>query len=143
MTRRIFHLGLSAIALLAGCSTEKEPAPVTLANICQQETRVAVEGYLRLPLMNMTCKSGRCLITFYAGPGGKGAWIGADVRSTAQPGSGVNAIEMPPQKYRAENLRVHLKDGRVIGQDSRVRLTGEVRKSGDSCRIAVDIIEMR
>jgi len=143
MTAYPFHLGLAAVAVLAGCTADKPPAAVTFSNICQQEakTRVAIDGYLRLPLMNMTCKSGRCLATLYAAPGGKGAWIGADVRNTAKPGSGVNAIEMPPKTYRAEDLRVHLKDGSVVGQDAKVKLTGSVTSSGNSCRIEVDLIE--
>jgi hypothetical protein len=143
MTRHRFHLGLATAAMLAACAADKPPAAVTFSNICQQEAklRVAVEGYLRLPLMNMICKSGRCLAVFYAAPGGKGAWIGADVRNTAKPGSGVNAIEMPPKTYRAEDLRVHLKDGSVVGQDAKVSLTGTVSRSGNSCRIEVDIIE--
>ena len=143
MTAHPFHLGLATVAVLAGCAADQAPITVSFSNICQQEakSRVAVDGYLRLPLMNMTCKSGRCLAIFYAAPGGKGAWIGADVRNTAKSGSGVNAIEMPPKTYRAEDLRVHLKDGSVVGQDAKVRLIGEVRKSGNSCRIEVDLIE--
>jgi hypothetical protein len=143
MTMRPLFPALVATVILAACSAEKPPLAVTFGNICQQEAKsqVAVEGYLRLPMLGITCKSGRCVIAFYAGPGGKGAWIGADVRNTARPDSGVNAIEMPPKTYRIEDLRVHLKDGRVVGQDAKVRLTGEVTKSGNSCRIEVDVIE--
>jgi hypothetical protein len=143
MTAHHFRPVRATVAVLAGCGADQPPATVTFSDICQQEpkARVAVDGYLRLPLMNMTCKSGRCLATFYAAPGGKGAWIGADVRNTAKPGSGVNAIEMPPKTYRAEDLRTHVKDGSVVGPDAKVRLIGEVRKSGNNCRIEVDLIE--
>jgi len=129
--------------MLSACSAEKPPVAVTFASICQQEakTRVAVDGYLRLPPLGITCKSGRCIIAFHSRPGGKGAWIGADVRNTAKPGSGSNAIKMPSKSYRVEDLRVHLKDGHVVGQEEKVRLVGEVRNSGKSCRIEVDAIE--
>lgn len=143
MTMRPIFPALVATALVAACSAETPPLSVTFADMCKQEpkVRVAVDGYLRLPMLGITCKSGRCVIAFYAGPGGKGAWIGAEVRNTARPDSGVNAIEMPPKTYRIEDLRVHLKDGRVVGQEAKVRLTGEVTKIGNSCRIEVDVIE--
>jgi hypothetical protein len=142
--RRPLLFSLACVIAIGACSTGKPPVAATFGNICQQapEARVAVNGYLRLPMLGVTCKSGRCVIAFYAGPGGKGPWIGAEVRNTARPDSGVNAIEMPAKTYRVEDLRVHLKDGRVVGQDQMVRLTGEVRKIGNSCRIEVDVIEV-
>jgi hypothetical protein len=53
LTAHSLHLALAAVAMLAACSPDKPPAAVTFSNICQQEakTRVAVEGYLRLPLI--------------------------------------------------------------------------------------------
>jgi hypothetical protein len=50
-------------------------------------------------------------------------------------------IEMPPKTCRAEDLRVHLKNGSVVGQDAEVRLIGEVRESGNNCRSEADLIE--
>jgi hypothetical protein len=135
---------LAAVVLTAACTSEPPPPLIVpFARICEQDprTRVVVDGYLRLPMLGITCKSGRCVIAFYAGPGGKGPWIGADVRNSARANSGVNAIEMPEKTYRIEDLRVHLKDGRIVDQDAKVRLTGHVTKSGSSCRMEVDIIE--
>ena len=144
MIMRQLFFTIAATVLVAACSTEPPPpVMVPFAKICEQDShaRVAVNGYLRLPMLGITCKSGRCVIAFYAGAGGKGPWVGADVRNTARADAGVNAIEMPAKTYRIEDLRVHLADGRVVGQDAMVKLIGHVTRTGNSCRIEVDVIE--
>ena len=144
MIIRQLFLTIATTVLVAACSTgPPPPVMVPFAKICEQDSnaRVAVNGYLRLPMLGITCKSGRCVIAFYAGAGGKGPWVGADVRNTARADAGVNAIEMPAKTYRIEDLRVHLTDGRVVGQDAMVKLIGHVTRTGNSCRIEVDVIE--
>jgi hypothetical protein len=100
-----------------------------------------IEGYLRLPVMGTTCKSGRCMLTLISDLQGRVLSISAQVRNTAKRDSGVNAMEPLPEKFREEDLHIHANDGKVMPPNARLRITGDVQKSGDSCQLAVDTIE--
>ncbi len=51
-------------------------------------------------------------------------------------------MEPLPDKFRAQDLRIHASDGKVVDPDTKLRLTGVVQKAGDSCELAVDVVEV-
>ena len=127
---------------LTACSSQPS-IPVTFSDICQKTgNRVVIEGYLRLPAMGTNCKSNRCMLNLISELQGRVQSITAQVRNTAKPGSGVNAIEPLPEKFRAQDLRIHANDGRVVDPNTKLRIVGVVQKAGDSCELSVDVIEV-
>jgi hypothetical protein len=50
-------------------------------------------------------------------------------------------MEPLPEKFRDEDLHIHSNDGKVMPPNARLRITGDVQKSGDSCQLSVDTIE--
>lgn len=133
---------LLVLVCLAACSGQP-PTPVTFGDVCQKTgNRVVIEGYLRLPVMGTNCKSNRCMLNLISELQGRVQSITAQVRNTAKPGSGVNAIEPLPEKFRDQDLRIHANDGRVVDPNTRLRITGVVQKAGDSCELSVDVIEV-
>lgn len=145
MKRLILLLGSATLfvtACLTSCSGQP-PVPVTFSDVCQKTgDRVVIEGYLRLPVMGTSCKSNRCMLNLISELRGQVQSITAQVRNTAKPGSGVNAIEPLPEKFRDQDLRIHANDGRVVDPNTRLRIAGVVQKAGGSCELSVDVIEM-
>jgi hypothetical protein len=132
---------LVVTACLAACSS-RPPTPVTFNDVCQKTgDRVVIEGYLRLPLMGTNCKSNRCMLTLISGLQGQLQSITAQVRNTAKPGSGVNAMEPLPEKFSDRDLRIHANDGSVVAPNTKLRIAGEVQKAGGGCELSVDVIE--
>ena len=142
---RSFSFAMSAafvILCLTACSDEA-PIPVTFSDVCQKRgDRVVIEGYLRLPLMGTTCKSNRCMLNLISDLQGRVESIAAQVSNTAKPGSGVNAMEPLPPKFRVQDLRIHANDGSVIDPNTKLRLIGTVQKAGGSCELSVHVIEL-
>lgn len=133
---------LLVTACLAACSS-RPPTPVTFGDVCQKAgDRVAIEGYLRLPVMGTNCKSGRCMLNLISALQGQVQSIPAQVRDTAKPDSGVNAIEPLPEKFSDRDLRIHADDGKVVAPNTKLRMTGEVQKAGGGCELSVDVIEV-
>jgi hypothetical protein len=133
---------LFVTACLAACSSGP-PTPVTFSDVCQKAgERVVIEGHLRLPVMGTNCKSNRCMLNLISELQGRVQSITAQVRNTAKPDSGVNAIEPLPEKFSDRDLRIHANDGRVVAPNTKLRLTGVVQKAGDSCELSVDLIEV-
>ncbi len=100
-----------AMVCLTACSNQP-PIPVTFSDICQKTgSRVVIDGYLRLPVMGTNCKSNQCMLNLISELQGRVQSITAQVRNTAKPGSGVNAIEPLPEKFRDQDLRIHASDG--------------------------------
>ena len=145
MKKRILLLGIATVSVtvcLTACSSQP-PTPVTFSDVCQRTgNRVVIEGYLRPPGMGTYCKSNRCMLNLISELRGQVQSITAQVRNTAKPGSGVNAIEPLPEKFRDQDLRIHANDGRVVDPNTKLRIVGEVRKAGDSCELSVDVIEV-
>jgi hypothetical protein len=145
MKKHNWSLSIAAICVMAcltACSSQP-PTPVTFNDICQKTgNRVVIEGYLRLPAMGTNCKSNRCMLNLISELQGRVQSITAQIRNTAKPGSGVNAIEPLPEKFRDQDLHIHANDGRVIDPNTKLRLAGEVQKAGDSCELSVDVIEV-
>ena len=145
MKMRSFSLAMSAafvILSLTACSDEA-PIPTTFSDVCQKRgDRVVIEGYLRLPLMGSTCKSNRCMLNLISDLKGRVESITAQVSNTAKPGSGVNAMEPLPPKFRAQDLRIHANDGSVVDPNTKLRLVGTVQKAGGSCELSVHAIEV-
>lgn len=130
-----------AMVCLTACSSQP-PIPVTFSDICQKTgSRVVIEGYLRLPAMGTNCKSNRCMLNLISELQGGVQSITAQVRNTAKPDSGINAMEPLPEKFRAQDLRIHANDGGVVDPNTKLRITGAVQKVGDSCELSVDVIE--
>ena len=131
---------LFALVCLTACSG-RPPTPVTFGDVCQKAgDRVVIEGYLRLPVMGTSCKSGRCTLNLISELRGQVQSIPAQVRNTAKPDSGVNAMEPLPEKFRDQDLRIHANDGKVIDPNTRLRLVGDVQKAGGGCELSVDVI---
>ena len=145
MKKHILSVGFASvfvIVCLTACSSQP-PMPVTFSDICQKTgNRVVIEGYLRLPAMGTNCKSNGCMLNLISELQGRVQSITAQVRNTAKPGSGVNAIEPLPEKFRAQDLRIHANDGRVVDPNTKLRIVGVVQKAGDSCELSVDVIEV-
>ena len=145
MRRLILSPGIATLLVtvcLAACSS-RPPTPVTFGDVCQKAgERVVIEGYLRLPVMGTNCKSGRCMLNLISELRGQVKSILAQVRNTAKPDSGVNAMEPLPEKFRDQDLRVHANDGRVVAPNTRLRLVGDVQKAGGGCELSVDVIEV-
>ncbi len=145
MKKRILLPGLATLfvaACLAACSS-RPPTPVTFSDVCQKAgSRVAIEGYLRLPVMGTYCKSNRCMLNLISGLQGQVQSIPAWVRNTAKPDSGVSAMEPLPEKFSAQDLRIHANDGKVVDPNTKLRLVGEVQKAGGGCELSVDTIEV-
>lgn len=140
--RHIAPICLIAL-LVAGCSKET-PIPVSYDNLCQQAGhRVVIEGYLQLPTMGTNCKSNRCLLNLISDLQGRVQSTAALVRNTAKRDSGVNAIEPLPNNFRNEDLRIHTNDGKLAPSNAKLKITGDVQKTGDTCQLEVDIIEIR
>ena len=136
--------GLAALFLAVGSAacSNRPPTPVTFGDVCQKAgSRVVIEGYLRLPVMGTNCKSNRCMLNLISALQGQVQSIPAQVRDTAKPGSGVNAIEPLPAKFSDRDLRIHANDGSVVAPNTKLRITGEVQKAGGGCELAVDVIE--
>ena len=130
------------IVCLAACSSQP-PSPVTFSDICQKiGDRVVIEGYLRLPVMGTNCKSNRCMLNLISALQGQVQSIPAQVRNTAKPDSGVNAIEPLPEKFSDRDLRIHANDGKVVDPNTKLRLVGQAQKGGGSCELSVDVIEV-
>jgi hypothetical protein len=126
---------------LAACSS-RPPTPVTFGDVCQKAgERVVIEGYLRLPVMGTNCQSNRCMLNLISALQGQVQSIPAQVRNTAKPDSGVNAMEPLPAKFSDRDLRVHANDGSVVAPNTKLRITGAVQKAGGGCELSVDVIE--
>ena len=145
MKRRIWLLSIATacvMACLTACSSQP-PIPVTFSDVCQKiGDRVVIEGYLRLPAMGTNCKSNRCMLNLISELQGRVQSITAQVRNTAKPGSGVNAMEPLPERFRPQDLHIHANDGRVVDLNAKLKVVGVVQKAGDSCELSVDVIEV-
>ena len=145
MKKLILLIGIASVLVLAcsvACSSQP-PIPVTFSDVCQKTgERVVIEGYLRLPVMGTNCKSNRCMLNLISELQGRVQSITAQVRNTAKPGSGVNAIKPLPEKFRDQDLHIHAHDGRVVDPNTKLRIVGVVQKAGDSCELSVDAIEV-
>jgi len=145
MRKLILLLDIAAglvMVCLTACS--RQPAtPATFNDICQKVgNQVVIEGYLRLPVMGTTCKSNRCMLTLISDLQGQVQSIPAQVRNTAKPDSGVNAMEPLPEKFRTQDLRIHANDGTVVNPNAKLKFVGAVQKAGDNCELSVDVIEV-
>ena len=135
---------LSAV-IFAACAKTGEPS--TVAAACQMDdgTLVAVEGFLLLPNFTNTLISPKTGITTYelflaAQPDGKSASIKTSVSGTR--GNEANHIaELPPDGYTQKDLRIFTDAGETVGSPDRVRITGEISKSANSCILKIYKIE--
>lgn len=145
MKRLVLSLSVATLFVvlcLAACSS-RPATPVTFSDVCQKTgDRIVMEGYLRLPVMGTNCKANRCMLNLISGLQGQVQSITAQVRNTAKPGSGVNAMEPLPEKFRDQDLRIHTNDGRVVDPNTKLRLAGVVQKAGAGCELSVEVIEV-
>jgi hypothetical protein len=114
---------------LVGCSTPPPPATATtFADLCSEanaDQRVSLEGYLRLPLMFSV--SDTALLNLYELPDGEGAKVGVNFDI----GTGANQMEMVPDNFSDDDLRVHTSDNQVVGHTDPVVVAGTVFRYAD------------
>ncbi|MBX3061183.1 MAG: hypothetical protein KF770_32390 [Anaerolineae bacterium] len=131
----IILLGLTAV--LAACGNDEPPIPVTVAEICQQEsgTNITATGYLALPGA-LICEAGQCKINFYDDTGS----VLAELVASDSPDSG--KMQLPPNQYTADDLHFVLKDGTPGNHTTPVKITGPVRRPSDfSCYLDAYAVE--
>ncbi|MDI3283837.1 hypothetical protein [Polyangium sp. 15x6] len=148
---------LVAAALLAtlglGCEEPKPGTPVTFENVCAAEfdptmekglnvtKKVAIEGYVGAPRSMLKVCSDTCDFDLFSEPGNKGKRVNADVPV----GDGKNQIERLPKNFTDKDLKLHTKDGKVVGVGSKVRITGGRAPAGgkrEACALwQVSLIE--
>ena len=116
----------ASLLLLLGLSAcREEPATrgtlVSFEAVCDkshEDKRVALEGYLSFP---QRFKENEIFIAMRLRPA---------LEETPQKVIGVTAklgsqIEMPPLRYSEKDLRVHTADGKIVGYQDKVRVSGE------------------
>ncbi|HZX00625.1 MAG TPA: hypothetical protein VFF45_00110 [Bacilli bacterium] len=127
-------IALAAVAAVAaGCSKEKpKPGePVTFETFCDPKfdptmhkgdnilKRVTIEGYLRPQKMFTLC-SNICSLDLFPEPGGKGESISVSFFV----GDDENQMAELPKQYSEKDIKIKAHDGRVVGIDQKVRVTG-------------------
>jgi hypothetical protein len=100
---------------------------------------LVIEGYLRLPVMGTNCKSGRGMLNLISELQGEFNQL-QHSSETPKPGSGANAMEPLPDKFRGSDLQPS--DGNVAGPNTKLRIVGDAQKTGDSCQISVATIDV-
>ncbi len=125
MTLRILiSLCLAAFLLTACAETPPTVGELkTLATACDKVNdgkRIAVVGYLRLPDEFTSQES--VVLRLYE----TDEFSGTPVGVTLHFGSEANQIEMVPDEYADEDLKVHLADGQLSGYGEKVKVSGKV-----------------
>jgi hypothetical protein len=124
-------------AVLAACGNDEPPIPVTVAEICQQEsgTRIVAEGQLALPGA-LICEGGQCKINFYDDTGS------VLVELVTKDDPGTNNLKLPPEQYSVADLSFVLADGTPGDASTKVKITGPVRRPSQySCYLDAYAVE--
>ncbi len=133
----------SLMALFACAPAPKQGTPISFNQICQMGGKtVEVQGYMRLP-PRMECRSSSCQANLYPtniiGPQDPFSIISFDV------GKGKNKMELPPQNYTYESLKIHDRNGKIIGHNQHAKIIGLVARTypgqANACQIYLDSIE--
>jgi len=125
------------------CKGEVKPGvPVTFQQACQMDGKtVDVEGFVRFA-QHMECRSSNCSVNLY--PTDQVTYEIPYRILTMPVGGGKNKMELPPQKFTSTDLKIHDRNGQLVGYNNKVRITGYVlgNKTGqDWCQISVEAIQ--
>lgn len=120
--RELFGLGM---LLMVGCgqSVPTAASDVAFASACDEAndgTRVAVQGYLRLPASFTGERS--VVLRLYE----TDAFAGSPVGVQVQFGSQANQVDTVPTSFDDDDLSVHLSDGGTAGYGTPVKVSGTV-----------------
>lgn len=133
----LLALTLALTAVLTACGNDEPPVPVTVAEICEQQsgTNIIATGYLAMPL-SIICEGGQCKINFYDDTGS----VLVELITSNTPES--SALKLPPNQYTADDLQFVYKDGAPGNRTSPVKITGAVqRRSQYSCYLDAYYVE--
>ena len=142
---------LLTAAIAAACS--RSGASSTVAAVCEMEegSFVAVEGFLQLPNFLEAETNAETQITMYElfladKPDGKSPNIKTRITGTSE--NQTNHIaDLPIDGYTQRDLRIFTANGETVGASDRVRISGEVQKSGTirerQCILQSEKIEKR
>jgi hypothetical protein len=142
---------VAVIASLVGCKEDPKPGtPVTFETVCDEKfdstmeqglsvtKRVTLEGYLGAPRM-MFC-SDTCNLDLHP----TAARDGRSISIAIKIGGDENQMDELPKDFSDSDVKVHTKDGKVIGVGGKLRVTGGRlgTKKEKACQITgVDLIE--
>lgn len=137
---------ISSAVVIASCAGTGEPS--TYADVCQKEnyTLVSMEGYLILPnFVNPATgqKNGTINYQIYLSlqPDGKGQSVLTSVAGTKS--SEPNKIaDLSPMGYTYKDFRIFTDHGSTVGAADKVKITGMLVKTANSCQIAINRIEV-
>ena len=120
-----FLLVLILLLFLVSCNQEPPTTGTdqTFATACDdanEGTRIAVEGYLRLPDSFSGDQS--VVLRLYE----TDAFDGVPIGVTVPIGSEANQMEDVPISYSDDDLHVHLNDGQTAGYGTPVKVSGRV-----------------
>ena len=114
----------------AGCGGgEGAPRPIAVTTVCAvpNNSRVQVQGYLRLP--TRISLTDRAVIDLFTRRGGAGARASVEFLLGTSP----NQLERLEAGFTPTSLRVRGSDGRVATLNDRVVVVAKVKRSGDTC----------
>lgn len=120
---RLFRSLLLLAVLSVGCSAPPPATPMQWDNYNVQanhEKQISLEGYMKLPVAAMV--SDTMLVDLWEKAEGKGRCLPVSLRI----GSGANQVEKPPKDYKDSDMKVHAKDGSLVGMGDHVRVSGKL-----------------
>lgn len=107
------------------------PKPMTfdeaLADTLSIAHNVSIEGYLQLPQLSSTSDRGQSM-NFY---GRHNQMDGKDIYATIPTGSGKNKMKSLPESYKPSDVSITDKNGKPVGLNERVKLSGSIYASKD------------
>ncbi|MCA6362686.1 MAG: hypothetical protein IM638_06580 [Bacteroidetes bacterium] len=107
------------------------PKPVTfdeaLADTLSIAHNVSIEGYLQLPQLSSSSDRGQSMNFF----GRHNQMDGKDIYATIPTGSGKNKMKSLPKNYKPSDVSITDKNGKPVGLNERVKLSGSIYASKD------------
>lgn len=120
----------------AGCGGSDAPTPVGVAAACGSDdnARIQVEGFLRLP--ERIALTDRAVIDLFTKRGGDGERVSVEFPLGTQP----NQLERPEEGFTVTSLRVQDSAGTVVTLNDRVTLVGTVDRQGETCVVRDPVV---
>ena len=120
--------------LLVACAPAEPPPVVTIAEACAVENDgmpASVEGFFQVDFMVFCTDS--CTVGFADTPGGESP-LSPDIKI----GTGANEIRELPDDFTEADFVVTTQDGKTVGLNDRVQLSGRMSVGTDVCLMYVD-----
>ncbi|HSK95178.1 MAG TPA: hypothetical protein VK891_01050 [Euzebyales bacterium] len=122
----------------SAAASEQPPAKVSYRNVCEPANDgrvITTTGYLGLGVVarrdgDLTTGEPYWHVELARKPGGNG-----DVSVFLYEGDEPNQMAPVPEQYRPDDLKVKATNGRTVGPDDRVRVTGEASVADGVCYI--------